>query len=104
MQKVLLPFIVLFLATLAACSDDYFYGPGNGWGHMMPYGYGGGVMWLLFIVLIGMLIYLVLQNAKAKGNIGVSGETPLNILKKRYAKGEITKDEFDRMKKDLSEQ
>jgi putative membrane protein len=29
------------------------------------------------------------------------GETPLDLLKKRYALGEIGKDEFDRMKKDL---
>ncbi len=28
-------------------------------------------------------------------------ETPFEILKKRHAKGEITKEEFDQMKKDL---
>jgi uncharacterized membrane protein len=29
------------------------------------------------------------------------GESPMEILKKRYAKGELTKDEFEWMKKDI---
>jgi putative membrane protein len=74
----------------------------RGWGHMMYYGYRGMHIWMLFIVIIVVvLIYFVVQNAKPKGNLGISGETPLDILKKRYAKGEITKDEFDRMKRDI---
>ena len=32
---------------------------------------------------------------------GMGTETPLDILKKRYAKGEITKEEFEQMKNDI---
>lgn len=105
MHKIRLSLLLFFLTSLAACSDDYFLGPrsGSGWGHMMYFGYGGGFMWVLFIVVIGVLIYLLIQIIKIKENAGGVGESPIDILKKRYAKGELTKDEFDRMKKDLSE-
>lgn len=68
---------------------------------MMGYGYGGGFMWLIVLVLIGVVIYFLLQVSKSKGSDGSIIETPLDILKKRYAKGEIDKEEFDRRNKDL---
>jgi len=68
---------------------------------MMGYGYGGTFMWLIVLVLVGVVIYYLLQISRSKGSDGSIIETPLDILKKRYAKGEIYKEEFDRKKKDL---
>jgi putative membrane protein len=67
----------------------------------MMYWNGRGFMWLILLVLIGVVIYFLLQISKPKSSDGSVMETPLDILKKRYAKGEIDKEEFDRMKKDL---
>ncbi|MEN6432428.1 MAG: SHOCT domain-containing protein [Smithella sp.] len=83
-----------------------YYGPlGGGWNHMMNYGYGygfGGMyMVIIFIIIIGVVAYFVIQSARARTLGGTPQETPLDILKKRYAKGEISKDDFDRMKRDL---
>ena len=58
-------------------------------------------MWLIVLVLVGVVIYYLLQISRSKGSDSSIVETPLDILKKRYAKGEIDKEEFDRKKKDL---
>jgi putative membrane protein len=68
------------------------------WGHM-NYGYGGAFMWIIFLVLIGIAIYFIINSKKLIKRD--EDETPLEILKKRYAKGEITKQEFEKIKKDL---
>ncbi|GBD87985.1 hypothetical protein BMS3Abin03_01919 [bacterium BMS3Abin03] len=60
--------------------------------------------WFFWIIIIAAIAWAVIQiNNKARheppGN--KSGESPMDILQKRYAKGEITKEEFEKMKKDL---
>ena len=76
------------------------------WDHMMPFGYGGMIMWLILLVLIGVGLYFILQNSKPSSGRGPiegsrSEESALEIVKRRYARGEITREEFEAMKKDL---
>ena len=94
--------VLIILPSLIGAGSALAYG-NNNWGHhMMGYGYGGGwLMWILFIILIVIVVYLVVQTPKRRDS-GTPGEdTPLQILKKRYAKGEISKEDFDKMRKDL---
>jgi len=72
----------------------------------MHYGFGwfGGFGMILFwIVLVATIIILIktFSNSSQKGDY--RSKTSLNILKERYASGEITRDEFEKMKYDLSE-
>lgn len=77
-----------------------------GWGGS---GYGMGIFgWLFMLVFWGLIIVgLVLlvrwlwDQGRSAGGSG-SGDAPLDILKRRYAHGEITKEEFDRIKQDLA--
>jgi putative membrane protein len=55
-------------------------------------------MWLILLILLGVAAYFVFSGKKL---IRHGDETPLEILKKRYAKGEVSKQEFEKMKKDL---
>ena len=75
-------------------------GPYGG-GHMMDFGFGGIFMWLIFLALAGFIVYIVMQSRKSGEAGGQPKETPLDILKKRYAKGDITKEEFESLKKDI---
>ena len=90
------------VAALVSCqAADRFgpmQGPGNGW-PMMHYMYGGWFMWLILVIVAAIAIYLIVQAQRG----GSTRETPLEILKRRYAKGEITKEEYDRLRRDLSE-
>lgn len=103
-MKRLLYMAAASISAILMMGCDGGYGPmGGRWDHMMNYGYGfGGMfMWILFVVIIAVVAYFVIQSTRAKTSGGTQQETPLDILKKRYAKGEITKEDYDRMKRDL---
>lgn len=71
----------------------------DGWDHRMG---GGWFMWLIWIILIGVIVYIALAWTKrSRPTLGMTEESPEGILKKRYAKGEITREEFERLKKDI---
>jgi putative membrane protein len=74
-------------------------------------GYGGGMMgsgWgyigIIFTILFWAAIILVIVwlYKQIRGTEpAASSKSALDILKERYAKGEITKEEFGEMKKEL---
>jgi putative membrane protein len=62
---------------------------------MMGYGNGGMFMWLILIIIAGVIVYLVFSRSKKAKNLkDPATESPTEILKRRYAKGEITKEDF----------
>lgn len=81
-------------------------GPGmmGGYG-FRPMGWAGGLgMLLVWGLVIAGVVWLVRSVTRGTGqsNIGShSSESPLDVLKRRYAGGEITKGQFDEMKRNL---
>ena len=80
---------------------------------MMDFGYGymGGFGPFFMILFWGLVIWGIISLARGSfggghacghDHGGVAHEkSPLDILKERYAKGEINKQEFEEKKKDL---
>jgi putative membrane protein len=68
-----------------------------GWGWI-----GLGMVHMLLFWILVILGIVVLVRWLASGTPG-GGPDPLDILKARYAKGEITKEQFEQMKRDIGE-
>jgi putative membrane protein len=83
-------------------------GPGHfGWGGI----WGFPWMMIMIVVIIALCVFFGCRGLRRPLGSGHRGwgydhnnppaETPLEILKRRYAAGEIVKEEFQQMKKDL---
>jgi putative membrane protein len=58
-----------------------------------------GSVW--FVLFWAAVIYVVYHVSTRGSEGGQARETPLDILRRRYAAGEISKEEFDRMRADV---
>lgn len=80
------------------------------------FGWGGWwvfpvVMPLVMIIFLIIFLYIVFgrggpklpwwNSSEGPSNHNKDSETAMEILKKRYAKGEVTREEFEQIKKDL---
>ena len=63
--------------------------------------FGGGFMWILWIIITVGVFYLIQNIIKGKTPDSFDNETPMDILNKRYARGEIDHDEYEKRRKEL---
>lgn len=78
------------------------YGPGSQ--HMMGYGNFSFVLIIIISVILLIMLFLIYKlfqkNKESTTSSRIeSTDAALNILKERYASGEITDEEYERMKK-----
>ena len=74
---------------------DWMYGYGMGWGLF------GFILMIAFWALVILGIVYLVKALAGRGTASLKEETAIDILKKRYAKGEIDAEEFSKRKKDL---
>lgn len=72
----------------------------HGFGGM---GFGMAWWWIIGLILVAAIIWSVIRSTDQNNNLNNSTnqKSPLDILKERYAQGEIEKEEFDQRKKEL---
>jgi putative membrane protein len=61
-------------------------------------GFGMGLIWLIFLIVVAYFVYKLIKSERIFAPTSRSAE---NILAERYAKGELTREQYMQMKDDL---
>ncbi len=100
--------IIAAIVILSVVPGLLWGGQAYGYGMMGPGMMGGyGTMFImpiLWIVVIGIIVWAVVAAVRRPGESDSSNrpaDSALEILKRRYARGEINREEYEAKKKDL---
>lgn len=106
--------IVVLVVLLLSGAGMMGFGMMGGYGGMMggfgaqAFGFNPGwailslVFWALIIAGIVLVVVWLFRNAGRTGLSASSSDPALELLKTRYAKGEITKEQFEEMRRTLA--
>jgi putative membrane protein len=104
--------LLFFIVFIPLNDAQAQWGNNQGW-HMGPgmmggigMGWFGGIFMIVFwiLILVGLVFFIkwLIQSTGSGRSGGNSSNRALEILKERYARGEIDQVEFEMMKTDLS--
>lgn len=88
-------------AQMIERSGEYWHSDW-GWGHMIFGSFMMVVFWALVIAAVVLVVRAFIGRPHAVGK-QTAGNDPLAILRERYARGEIDREEFDDRKRRLEE-
>ncbi len=100
---LLTTFLVTAVAFTARAQDMPFHRHDWSWGWGMMF--VGPLMMILFVAAIIVLVVLAVRwlVGDRHGPVHAPGRTPLDILKERFARGEIDKQEFEERRRILDQ-
>lgn len=74
-----------------------------GWNGMTGWGFGGIWMIVLWVIVIGLIVWGIVALTRHSDARRLSGmrDEPLEIAGERYARGEISREDYERIKRDI---